>query len=152
LRRLIAAISIASSLLTAIQVSSRVALGQANTATVYGTVTDTSGALVPRANVTLTQQDTGQTNTKVTEESGDFGFTFLPVGVYTLHIDAPGFKSYISKGIELTAGQQMRQSFTLEVGAVTETVNVESSSPLVNTVSGQQLQSYNITDWTCPQI
>src|SRR5918995_3380536 len=65
------------------------AFGQANTATVYGTVTDASGAVVPRATVTLTREDTGQTTTKVTEETGDFGFTFVPVGVYTLRIDAP---------------------------------------------------------------
>jgi outer membrane receptor protein involved in Fe transport len=83
---------------------------------------------------------------KVTEQSGDFGFTFIPVGVYTLRIDAQGFKSYVSKGISLTAGQQLRQSYTLELGAVTETVNVEGAATLVNTVSGQQLQSYNITD------
>ncbi|HYZ87615.1 MAG TPA: TonB-dependent receptor [Bryobacteraceae bacterium] len=122
------------------------ALGQANTATVYGTVNDSTGAVVPHANVTLTREDTGQTTTMVTEESGDFGFTFVPVGVYTLRIDAPGFKTQISKGIALTAGQQMRQTFTLEVGSVTETVNVEATTPLVNTVSAQQLQSYNITD------
>jgi outer membrane receptor protein involved in Fe transport len=145
-RHLIVAAYIGSSILIGIHCGAGSALAQANTATVYGTVTDTSGAVVPRANVTLTRQDTGQTNTKVTEESGDFGFTFVPVGVYTLRIDAPGFKSHISKGIELTAGQQVRQSFTLEVGAVNETVNVEAITPLVNTVSGQQLQSYNITD------
>lgn len=127
-------------------ITTHIASAQANTATVYGTVADSSGAVVPRATVMLTREDTGQTTTKVTEESGDFGFTFIPVGLYTLRVDAPGFKSHISKGIMLTAGQQMRQTFTLEVGTVNETVNVEAVTPLVNTVSGQQLQSYNITD------
>ncbi|HYO80910.1 MAG TPA: carboxypeptidase regulatory-like domain-containing protein, partial [Bryobacteraceae bacterium] len=134
------------SICIALQTASSMLWGQANTATVYGTVTDSSGAVVPSAKVTLTREDTGQTSAKVTEESGDFGFTFVPVGVYTLRIDAAGFKSYVSKGIALTPGQQIRQSFTLEVGALTETVNVEGAAPLVNTVSGQQLQSYNITD------
>jgi outer membrane receptor protein involved in Fe transport len=119
---------------------------QANTATLYGTVTDPSGAVIPGANVRLTKQDTQETTTKVAGSSGDFAFTFVPVGIYTLNIDAQGFKSHSSTGITLTAGQQVRQTFTLELGAVTETVSVEGVAPLVNTVSGQQLQSYSITD------
>jgi outer membrane receptor protein involved in Fe transport len=109
-------------------------------------VTDPSGAVIPNANVKLTNQATQETITKVAGSGGDFAFSFVPVGVYTLTIDAQGFKSSASTGITLTAGQQIRQTFTLELGAVTETVSVEGSAPLVNTVSAQQLQSYNVTD------
>lgn len=119
---------------------------QANTATFYGSVTDPTGAMIPGANVKLTKQDTQETLAKTANTSGDFAFTFVPVGVYTLSIDAQGFKSFSSSGITLTGGQQVRQTFTLELGAVTETVRVEGSAPLINTVSAQQLQSYSVTD------
>jgi outer membrane receptor protein involved in Fe transport len=130
----------------ALLITAQMVWPQANTATFYGTVTDPTGAVLPGANVKLTKQDTQQATTKVAGSSGDFAFTFVPVGVYTLSIDAAGFKSYVSTGITLTAGQQVRQTFALELGAITETVSVEGSAPLVNTVSGQQLQSYSITD------
>ena len=131
---------------TVLVTSTQTAWSQANTATFYGTITDPSGAVIPGANVKLTKQDTQATLTKTASSSGDFAFTFVPVGVYTLNIDAEGFKSFASTGITLTAGQQVRQAFTLELGAVTETVRVEGSAPLINTVSAQQLQSYSITD------
>ncbi len=131
---------------TVLVTSTQTAWSQANTATFYGSITDPSGAVIPGANVKLTKQDTQATLTKTASSSGDFAFTFVPVGVYTLNIDAEGFKSFASTGITLTAGQQVRQAFTLELGAVTETVRVEGSAPLINTVSAQQLQSYSITD------
>jgi outer membrane receptor protein involved in Fe transport len=122
------------------------AWSQANSATFYGSVTDPTGAVVPGANVTLTEQDTQVTISKTTSTSGDFAFTFVPVGVYTLKIDAKGFKSYVRTGIALTAGQQIREGLTLEMGAVTETVIVDAAAPLVNTVSSEQLQNYSLTD------
>lgn len=122
------------------------AWAQANTATFQGRVTDPTGAIIPEAKVTLTNQDTQATTTKTTSSTGDFAFTFVPPGTYTLNIDAQGFKAYASTGITLTAGQQVRQTFNLELGPVTETVSVEGAAPLVNTVSAQQLQSYSLMD------
>ena len=119
---------------------------QANSATLYGTVIDSSGAIIPAALVTLTELNTQAKITKVASADGEFGFTFVPAGTYTMRIDAKGFKSYVGTGLTLTAGQQARQTFTLEVGQVNETVNVEGASPLVNTVSAQQLHSYSLTD------
>ncbi len=124
----------------------KVAWSQANTATFQGRVTDPTGAIIPGANVRLTNQETQATISKTTSSTGDFAFTFVPPGTYTLNIDADGFKSYVSTGITLTAGQQVRQSFTLQLGPVTETVNVEGAAPLVNTVSAQQLQNFSLTD------
>src|SRR5262249_42962531 len=119
---------------------------QANSATLYGTVTDPAGATVPTAVVTLTAQDTGAVLKKVADESGAFAFTFVPVGTYTLRIEASGFRVYSATGITLVAGQQARQTYTLELGSVSESVTVEGVSPLVNTVSAQQLQNYSIND------
>jgi outer membrane receptor protein involved in Fe transport len=122
------------------------ALCQANSATLYGTVTDPSGAVVPDATVTLTQQGTEATMTRNTGPSGDFGFTFVPPGTYTLKIQAKGFNSYVNTGITLAAGQQTRQTYQLELGSSAETVSVQGGTPLVNTVSAQQLHNYSVTE------
>jgi outer membrane receptor protein involved in Fe transport len=118
---------------------------QANSATFHGTVNDPTGAVVPGVTVTLTNQNTGATMTQMTAERGDFTFTFVPVGVYTVRIEAPGFKTHTTTGITLTAGQQARQTFTVELGSVAETVNVEGVAPLVNTVSAEQLHTFEST-------
>ena len=80
------------------------AWSQANSATLYGSVIDPSGAAVPNATVTLTQQDTQATTVKTTGVTGDFGFTFLPAGTYLLKIEAKGFATYLNKGVVLLAG------------------------------------------------
>jgi hypothetical protein len=126
----------------------QISYGQANTATFYGSLTDPTGAVIPGAAVTLTEQDTQTKINKVTDSSGDFAFTFVPVGIYTLRINANGFKAYVSTGITLSAGQQVRQAFKLQLGQVTQTVSVTGSTPLVNTVSAQQTHGYSLQDAT----
>src|SRR5215831_1756516 len=71
-----------------------VSRAQVTTATFYGIATDPSGAVIPNASVTLIQEETGTSSTKVTDTSGEFVFDFLHVGAYTLKIEAPGFKTY----------------------------------------------------------
>src|SRR5262249_6263767 len=115
---------------------------QANSATLHGTVNDPTGALVPGVTVTLTNQNTGAAMVQTTAERGEFTFTFVPAGVYTVRIEAPGFKTHTTTGIMLTAGQQARQAFTVELGSVAETVTVEGVAPLVNTVSAEQLHTF----------
>ena len=124
----------------------QVAWAQANSATLYGTVTDPSGAAVPNATVTLTQQGTEAATKKVTGASGDFGFTFVPAGSYTLQISAQGFSTYINRSVVLIAGQQTQQSYRLELGSSTETITVEGTPPLINTVPAQQLHDYSLTE------
>jgi Carboxypeptidase regulatory-like domain/TonB-dependent Receptor Plug Domain len=115
---------------------------QVTTATVYGTVTDPTGASIPGATVNLTQQETSAVSSKVTTETGEFQFDFLRVGTYTLTIEAKGFKRHQSTGFPLVAGQNVRQTYSLQVGETSETVQVEGVAPLVNTVSSEQLQSF----------
>lgn len=115
---------------------------QQTTATFYAVVTDSSGATVPSATVTLTHEGTGATITRTSSETGEAVFDFLRVGSYTLRVEAKGFKRAESKGIELSAAQNVRQTYTLEVGATTETVNVEGSAPLINAVSSEQLNTF----------
>src|SRR5207249_10357602 len=117
---------------------------QVTTATVYGTVVDTSGARIPGATVNLTQQETGAVTTKLSTETREFQFDFLRPGTYTLSIELSGFKKYQATGIQFVAGQSVRQTYTLEVGQPTETVQVEASAPLVNTVSAEQQQTFTM--------
>jgi len=130
-------------LLASLCVFSATGWAQVTTATFAGTVTDQTGAGTPDATVTLTQDETGIVITKTTGREGDFQFDFLRVGSYTIMIEAKGFKRYAAKGIDLTAGQSVRQNYPLQIGDVTETVIVEASAPLVNTVSAEQSNSFD---------
>ncbi|HEY6988286.1 MAG TPA: carboxypeptidase-like regulatory domain-containing protein, partial [Bryobacteraceae bacterium] len=116
------------------------------TSTFLGTVSDPSGSMVVGASVTLTNQATGAANTKVTGDDGSFQFDFLRVGTYRLKITANGFKALQTGDIDLLAGASVRRDFKLELGAVSETISVEGTAPLVNTVSAEQSQSVSRTE------
>src|ERR1700681_3538633 len=105
---------------------------QAITATLNGTVVDPSGQTVSGAAVTLNSNDRGISRTSSTEGNGNYSFTLLPPSVYTLQIEAPGFKQYKQEGITLEGGQNIEQNISLTVGATTETVEVSSEAPLLN--------------------
>ena len=121
---------------------------QVTTATFYGIVTDPTGAVMPGARVTLTHEGTGAVTTRSTDAQGEVVFNFLPVGAYTLRIEGPGFKAFESRGLELLAAQNLRRSFALELGAVTETVAVSGMAALVNTVAAEQRESFSRTEVT----
>jgi hypothetical protein len=104
---------------------------QAVTGTILGTITDTSGAAVPGATVTLTNQGTGLTRTVVTDSAGEYTAPSLPTGKYKMLAELPGFKTATLSDIELTVDTKVRVNARLEVGTVTETVTVAAASPLV---------------------
>ncbi len=118
------------------------ASAQITTADFYGVITDPSGSVVPGASVNIVHQQTGSEFNKVADAQGEFQFNFLRIGTYGLRIEASGFKTYTTRAMELVAGQQLRRTFQLEVGAVTDTVNVEASAPQINTVSADQQQTF----------
>ena len=120
--------------------------GQVTTATVYGTVADGSGAQIPDAPVVIVNEETGAVQNATTSTTGEFTFNFLPVGRYTLTISASGFKEQTESGIELTAGQRIRRTYALAMGALTEKVTVTAGKPLVNTVNAEQLFSHTTTE------
>ncbi|MEO7142494.1 MAG: TonB-dependent receptor, partial [Bryobacteraceae bacterium] len=115
--------------------------GQVVTATFYGIVTDSTGAVVPGAAVSLTNSQTAAVSKKASDASGEFLFDFLATGTYTLRIEAQGFKTQEISGIALSAGQQVRQTYMLALGSVSESVKVEGTAPLLNAVSAEQQQS-----------
>ncbi len=123
-------------------INPRVALPQANTATLYGTVTDPSGAVVSSAKITLTNQGTRAAVTQDAGSGGEYVFPFVPPASYTLRIEAAGFKTLTVAAINLSAGQQARLTNVLELGQVTDSVKVEASGSLVNTVSAEQLKTF----------
>src|SRR5438874_1273682 len=92
--------------------------GQVTTATIYGEVHDATGAVVPRAKVTATNQGTSISRETTTDDRGEFALPALPIGPYNLTIEATGFKKFITQGLQLTAGQTVRQTFALEVGQI----------------------------------
>ncbi len=116
---------------------------QVTTATIYGTVADPSGAAVAQATVTATNEQTGGTWKTTTNAGGEFTFTFLPVGRYSIVIRASGFKENRSTGLELAGGQEVRSKYSLALGELTESVTVNAEIPLVNTVNAEQGHSVN---------
>ncbi|HWB85501.1 MAG TPA: TonB-dependent receptor [Bryobacteraceae bacterium] len=116
------------------------------TATFYGTLTDPTGGVVAGATVSLENVGTGAVSTKVTDATGDFVFEFLRVGIYRIQVKAAGFKGLQSGSFELQAGQSMRRTFQLELGQVNETVSVEGTAPLVNSISSEQQNSVSTTE------
>jgi hypothetical protein len=112
------------------------ASAQGNTADILGTVTDTSGAVVPAATVRLTNTGTNISNTAQTNPGGDYQFTLVQVGTYTLTVEAKGFKKYSAPNVSLSAGDRARVDAKMEVGDVTQTVEVQgTASPALQTDS-----------------
>lgn len=103
------------------------------TATLVGTVTDQSGARVAGAQVTVVNTATGFTSNTVTTPEGDYYVPYLIPGPYRLTIEAAGFKRYVRDGIVLRTNETPRIDVQLEVGAVTEAINVTGEAPLLET-------------------
>jgi hypothetical protein len=103
------------------------------TAAVRGVVTDVSGGGVPGATVTVTESDRNVPHTVTTDNAGRYILTALPPGQYTLSVEVSGFKTYTHTNIPLAVQQQATFDVSLEVGGVTETVEVRSLAPLLNT-------------------
>ncbi|HEX4771352.1 MAG TPA: carboxypeptidase regulatory-like domain-containing protein [Bryobacteraceae bacterium] len=102
-------------------------------AEVTGTITDVSGALVPHAPVVMTETDKQVAHTTLTDESGHYVFPNLPVGAYSLEVRMTGFKTYVQNNIVLIVGNNIQINATLEVGALSEKVEVQATAEMVET-------------------
>src|SRR5437762_3422353 len=103
------------------------------TATVVGAVADSTGSVVPGAAVTITNVETSVVSKGVTSSEGSYYVAFLAAGVYDLTVEAAGFKKYVQSGLVLRAGETPRVDLQLEVGAVSESVRVSATNPLLET-------------------
>jgi hypothetical protein len=105
---------------------------------IAGTVTDSSGAAIPGANVKITNEATNQSRIGLTDANGFYVVTNLPVGNYTVVVEQAGFKKASKTGYNLVADGRLTVDFVLEPGAVTESVEViASAGETVNSTSGE---------------
>jgi hypothetical protein len=111
------------------------ASAQTGAASLTGIVTDQSGAAVPGATVTATNQATNVEYTAVSNDAGNYTVTSLPVGAYVVKAELARFKTAATKPIEMEAQQIGRQDFKLELGGLEETVEVSSESQVLQTES-----------------
>src|SRR3989442_2038979 len=112
-------------------------LAQRITATIRGTVTDSTGAVVPGANVTAKSEETGFTRSTATNSAGVYSFPELPLGTYTVEVALSGFKTSVVKGVALNVADVRAVDVKLETGAVSENVTVEVPAVAVKTIGGE---------------
>src|SRR5689334_22168412 len=105
------------------------------TATILGTVRDSSGAVVPGARVKAVNVHTGFHREATSGAEGNYIVPLLPIGDYRLTVQAPNFKTYEQQGITLTVNQNARVDAVLAVGAVQDTVSVKADAVLVDTAN-----------------
>jgi hypothetical protein len=113
------------------------AWGQEVTASIVGTVTDPSGAPIRDAAVTATDTDRGTVWTAHTNEAGAYNLLRLPIGNYVVKVTASGFQTAVEQAFPLVLNQVARVNVQMSVGKVTETVEVSSSAPVLQTEDAQ---------------
>jgi len=106
-------------------------LAQTDSGTVRGTVTDTTGAVIPAATITLTDKNSGVVRTTTSNAKGEFGFDALLRGQYLAHIEAKGFQVQ-EQSFELQVSQTQSLIFSLAPGSTTQTVTVTGAAPAVD--------------------
>jgi hypothetical protein len=117
--------------------------------TFSGNVTDPQGASIPKVKITATETRTGVKATVSSEDSGAYTIPFLALGIYQIEAEAPGFKKVVRDGLTLSAGEHPVIDIRMEVGAVTDSVEVRADSPLLVTANpsvGQVLTTAEVED------
>lgn len=104
---------------------------------ISGQVTDSSGSVVPGATIRLSSMDTNLTRTAPTNDSGNYVISNLPIGRYTISVEAQGFKKYVISDIELTVDSKLAVNPKLEVGALTESITVTADAAQIDASSGE---------------
>jgi len=110
--------------------------GQGTTGSVAGTVTDVSGAVLPGTRIVLQNEDTGISRTVIANAAGRYSAPALGLGNYRISASLDGFQTEARTGIVLTVGRQAVVNFQLQLGAITQTVEVTGEAPLVETTKG----------------
>ncbi|MEK7830495.1 MAG: carboxypeptidase-like regulatory domain-containing protein, partial [Acidobacteriota bacterium] len=113
------------------------ASAQVTTGSILGTVRDNSGAAVKGAKVTITEPGKSSASSFITDDDGGYTAAFLIPGTYNISVEANGFKKGVTNNVVVQIDQKARIDFALEVGAVTETVEIAASTTLVRTESSE---------------
>jgi hypothetical protein len=113
---------------------------QVDTGAIMGTVKDQSGAVIPGAKITLTNEATAYTVSTKTETNGSYIFTPVRVGLYTVTVELTGFRKELRSHLSVNIQQEVLVNFTLQPGVVTQTVHVSATPPLLQTQNGSLQQ------------
>jgi uncharacterized membrane protein len=119
------------------------AYGQFESAEVLGTVRDTSGAIVAGATVTLTNLETGIQSQGASDASGDYDFFNVKVGRYSLAVEKTGFEKFTTKDVRVDVNARQRVYAALQVGAVTQSVEVTGAAATLDTDSSEHGEVVN---------
>ena len=106
---------------------------QQTTGSIVGTVKDQTGAMVNTATVKATNVDTGYSRVAPTNAYGEYRIDYLPVGRYTVELQAAGFRRFVQENLSLNVDQTLAVEITLTVGATTETITITDAPPVINT-------------------
>jgi hypothetical protein len=104
-------------------------------ATVSGTITDQSGAVVPGVSITIVSQGTGLKRSAVTDTAGEYRFAGLPTGDYSLRIQKTGFQSQIREGVELTSAAEVTINSQLAIGDLSQETTVNVSADAIDSTT-----------------
>src|ERR1700733_14704820 len=113
------------------------AVGQVTTGSILGTIHDATGAVVPNAKVTVSDTGKGTTSVHQTDSDGSYNVPFLIPGTYNVSVEMNGFKRSVSNNIVLDIDQKAQVDFTLELGGMSETVEVNTAAPLIRLDSSE---------------
>src|ERR1700678_1705601 len=122
------------------------AFAQGDRGTITGTVTDPTGAVIPNANILVTNTDTSANYKVATTNTGNYTLANLPVGTYVLTVEAMGFKRFERPNLVVQVAETERVDAVLQVGAATDTITVEAAAPLLKTESGEISHQVDYTD------
>ena len=126
------------------------ALAQTNVGAIVGTVTDASNSAVLNARITVTNMDTNVAVRTTTDDAGNFVVTPLLVGRYSVTAEANGFKTATQPDVKIDVQARVRTDFSLEVGAVTESIEVRAPNPLLQTVRAGEKRHHFSRRWPAP--
>ena len=119
---------------------------------IAGTVTDNASAVVPGANITVTNLDTKAVRTAKSDDSGYYILTNLPIGNYTVELSAPGFRGEKRSGIVITADAHVSADFSVQIGTATESVTVSAvdASRKAKAEQAQHHRQYDLLHCSAP--
>ncbi len=116
--------------------------GQAVTGSIVGNVADAGGAAIADAKVTVTEINTGIARSAMTNSEGGYVLPYLPPGAYRIEVEKQGFKKFARDGVALATGERIRVNADLAVGNISETVEVSTTTSLLQTESAELNQSF----------